>query len=35
MMVRTPKGITGVTEAPGCMSSVQAKEGNRVLIDYK
>jgi len=32
---RTPTGITGVTEASGCMTSEQANVGNRVLIDYK
>jgi len=34
-MVRTPKGITGVTESAGFLTSVSAANGNRVLIDYK
>ncbi len=27
--------ITGVPETPGGLTSENAKEGNRVLIDYK
>ena len=34
-MVRKPTGITGIPETPGCMTSVQAKQGNKVLVNYK
>lgn len=34
-MARKPSGISGISEAPGCMTSVQTKKGNKVLVDYK
>ena len=34
-MARVPKGITGVTESAGFLTSVSVTNGNRVLIDYK